>query len=509
MACVVVFLGPAGSGKTTLARAVREQLIGRRVAYLYNDDGRNVPYEDDGITGSFDAATAVLGGCFGCRDSESFRREVRKIQSDTSFQFLLIEPLGFIEGGEIVSLLRGMGITPRVISLLDVEHLHDNEVIGTVPSQLREATAGIGLTHCPEGVASLDDERLVGPLEYIALHAAGNTSPVFLVRPGEGLPEPVLARTVMPVGEWKFYCAPSKKTKKHAHDHTHGAHGHMTYSYPLHENVSLDDVRRAFQSLGANVDVGISRVKGVVRNRWFHAVWDSWKSSSSIGGRPFVIFYATRPINPEFLRHLMVIDDAPKEADTRIILRDNRDVSVDATERYIRKAMHTLPTTPLYDTTGPITHPEPLELLNNICKRPGVSSELVQEYYRARVSYFLAVAEAFTPESVWWNTPDAARRKLDLVISVLWFAMNKSGDLGEVLMSRVSSFQGLFARMLEDGLRGLAAYHTDLNTAIIFIDDIKASVQFLGSTPALLSAVECAIVLARKDGRSALANRWR
>lgn len=491
-------IGPIGSGKTTFARNLFRcgALRGRR-AFIFNDDGTPDTI-DAGIIGDDADLQSMNAGCFGCRDVAEFKRAVLQVQTSGEYDYLMVEPLGFVEGTEIPRALGECGISPRVISLLDVQHLKENHQLGIVPSQLRAGSI-ICFTKYPCGLTSIDDPCLEEALEYVGRHAPG--VPVTLLAKSEVNQEIIEAIMADRFSNHHHVHTPVCM-QGHGHHHRHGGHDHgfFPYSMRLKCDVTLADVIRCVGAFGSTVVRG----KGVVKQRQFHCVHGTWEETIYDGSRPFLTIYATAKLSLEPLSAIIEKDHAASGT-TRSLLRSDT-FSADETVSLIERILKNLPTEPTFGKDGPVTNPESHEMLNEIRKRPGVPHELNARAIRARVEYYLAVASILTPDSPWWHGPSSAKKKYDLAVGIGWFARHKPDALGPNVMDQVAKVD--LCTLLAQGLSGFTGHNESTEVAIELALEVRDVIRFTngGRDTNLRHAVEHCLQIAR--GRPELEQVW-
>lgn len=492
----LLFLGPPGSGKTTLIGAIlRAELLPGRTAFVFNDAGTPGTVDARMLAGLTDFRPMV-GGCFGCRDAGELTDLLHRLRED-AYDWIVLEPLGFVDGHEVPDILASSDVDARTITLVDARHHVENRRLlsRVVASQLAAATLAVGVTKASEGALP---ETIV---EEIARHAPGT----FVGAVPEGrVPEWLSDR----LHAWDR--AAHRHVCSHGHDHDHSQHDHGTehgqhvYSFRLRPEATMKDVR------GLSTLDAVKRVKGVVEGRQFHAVHREWREGTEDPSDPFVTFYAVEPIAFSFYERYVV---TPERIDggTQTLLRSTDDLSPEDVNDALRDLLARAPTEPVMTPDGPETNPELHELLNEVRKRPGVSPELNDAAIRARVGYYLAVARVFTPDSPWWDHPSAAKRKRDLAIGIGWFARNKSEALGDEMLGEAK--RAPIVRLLAEGLIGLERHNRDLDRALVTADETRETALFifenhLGTPTDFIAGFGHALNLARCDGRLEIIEVW-
>jgi G3E family GTPase len=458
----------------------QSQLPGR-IARIQNEDGTPETLDAGAATREQDFFP-MLNGCFGCSNRAEFVALLEQLKSSKDYDWLLIDPLGFVAGHEVPAVLRSVGIDPYVIALLDVENLEFNDVLGIVPGQLKAANVGVGLTKYPPQIETVEDVLLEPVLDYAGRHAPG--SHVFLIPRHKALPDHILSDLLggMPgqVHVHDEHCQHDHhdhhRDHGHAHHHHHD-HDFITYSLVLNEGVSFEIVRSHFDSGPENI-AKIGRVKGVAEGMKFGKVGARWEQIKPDSSRPFVTFYSRTPIETAYFADIAHPEyDQYADKDTRAILRAS-DVPIEKTIAAIKTLLEAFPTQAIMTPDGPITHPEILEMTNELRKRPGVPKTLEREAIRRRVKYFLQVAEVLNPKSGWWHVPGCDERNLNLAIGIGWFAYNKSADLGEEIMAMIAAVD--LDAMLASGLDGVRSLNSDVRKALVFLDELDDVVKFIG-----------------------------
>jgi hypothetical protein len=139
---IVILTGPLGSGKTTTLPFVFDELEGNKLLVI-NDVGKT-PVDARRLKDVGEIET-MPAGCIACTGLPSLRRIVGSAQS-RSFDYLIIEPTGVVDGDEMLSAVREFGLSYACLCLVDAGTLEEDLADGVLPSQLRLATQ-IGVTH--------------------------------------------------------------------------------------------------------------------------------------------------------------------------------------------------------------------------------------------------------------------------------------------------------------------------------------------------------------------------
>lgn len=274
-------------------------------------------------------------------------------------------------------------------------------------------------------------------------------------------------------------------------------------SFRLKPDVTYDDVRQVC----ARLSVMPMRLKGVVGGRQFHAVHGEWSQGAEHATENFLTFYHTSAIDISLFAPISVSTEKMLEGDTKTLVRSAADVSLEATERLIRTILARLPREAIVTAQGLVTNPEDHELLNEVRKRPGVSADLNAEAIRARVAYYLVVADLLGPSSRFADMPHSATWKRDVAIGIGWFAHNKADELGAALMNRVRQVN--LGWLLAEGLAGLSSHNANLQRALVFAQEVGEVLVFLGKIDSnLKDALQHVLVVAKSDGRDQVVIAW-
>ncbi len=506
----ILVIGPIGSGKTTLAgNLFRSGKLPGKCAFIFNDDGTPETVDAAIIAGRADFRP-MNSGCFGCRDVSEFKSLLKKLTDSGEYAFTVVEPLGFVEGSEVPRVLGECGINPRVICLLDVKHLRQNDALGIVPSQLRAGHV-IALTKYPEG-ATLTDRSLEKALDYVGHHAPGKQ--VVLLPPYGSIPdeiirfisddlEPAHSRDHCSCGHHHDH---SDHKNEHDHEHHdddehHHDHGFFTYSFLLKPGVGLQTVKTWLESAGDK----IVRVKGTAEGRQFHVVHGDWQVTIPDDSQPFLTFYSTAPVVTAHLAEI-VRPTVENSGTTKTLVRSDA-IPPEQTIQLIKTILDSLPKEAMIGMDGPITNPELHELLNEVRKRPGVPPTLNAKAIRARVDYYLKVSAVLNPESKWWLHPNSGRKKYDLAVGIGWFAQNKPKELGWTLRRKTA--KAPLALLLTEGLLAFQSHNPDQKIAVEMASEVRDVVRFIGSgkNNSLETAIAHCVTLAQ-DREADLLSAW-
>lgn len=495
----IVFVGPPGCGKTTTAgHTFRSGLLSGRKIFLVNDEGEGTESTvDAGILRGIEGVdlAAMSQGCIGCRDEKEFRKAISQIQEDGHFDWLVIEPVGYIAGHEVPNILHSMGIHPLVICLIDVMGFMDNLIDGFMPSQIRAAQA-IGLTKYGRRGTT---ESLADFAEYVGniIGEYNSTAPIFRLPKGSGLPKWILR---LPTCHVEPAQACHKKHNHTQHQHKKDDHGIFTIHIKLKPNVTYAQIREIVENMP-----DIFRGKGVVETKQWHFVQRKWQDEADRlkdDRLSFATFYSRRPINSEdFVSILIASDDAFVNKTTREILHENT-ISEEDLEAAILKRIKSFPREALINRFNDlVTHPEILSLTMQLAYRQDVPKKVVTKMIHASVRYWLSAAKLLQTRD--WEHPvlmSEWQRRLGIALG--WYGHYHALDLGDELMQQIIKVRP--AHMLCEGLLKLDGFHSDPQRAKIQLKEIADVLRFgmdyegISSSHAQ-SVIEHCMNIAKKD----------
>jgi G3E family GTPase len=517
-------LGPTFAGKTTLNAAILKagQLPPERTAYVLNDDGTVALIDRSVVEKKAKRFKALTAGCFTCEDPASTIKTLTDICASGEVDWVMLDPLGFIQGHELPNLLRPLGIELRTFTLVSVATFVDDLEMGYLPSQLRHATLGVGLTHFEKEIASLEDPRLERVLNYIGFHAPGQQ--IFLLPEGNPLPATIAAELQAP----STNCSCGHAHEEHGHEHHH-AHGHVheeheghhehdsikPYGYYLRPDTSLEALQTSFgehwrtvDAKGAQTRPGIFRVKAIVGGYQWHGGHGQWQRGIPDSNPASVSFYAKDvKIDPVLLEGLIIPQDTA-ECGTVQTLRSHVS-GVEESNNLVRHLLASVPKDLVISADGPVTNPHHLEELNQVRKRPGILPEFDAQAIRHRVGYYLKVLDELK-QPQWQERPSTPSKMLTVAVGIGWFAKNKFEVLGNELLDSIKNRSRTIALFLFKGLGTIDRLHADDATARMVAGEVRDTISYLkdiGIGPEIFTVViQHCIALA--DGRAEVQQVW-
>lgn len=513
---ILGFVSPPGSGKTTLARhTFQAGILPGSWKYIINDDGSSDTI-DGALLRDLAEVLPMANGCFTCSDEGELRRLILQFKEQGETAGIILEGFGFVSGTETLEFLRSCGIDFRIVALLDVRSFDQNrKVFGDIMrSQLQAATAGVGLTKFPEGISEIEDPRLASVMEYLEENAPG--LPVFLLPNGAGLPD------------WILECGHAHtESCGHNHDHDHCDHGHnhdhdhhhahekrhgaIPYHCRLIPGTTYEQVRGIFREAEK---LNITRVKGAVQGYQFQATFDHWEKTIP-DDRSFLTFYALEPLDIHDLPGLSQIafleTRDPVRMSTKAILRSAH-VPIEETRGTVRELYELFPTSVIVNRFDRlITHPEILQLLKEVTRRPEVKDEMFGPAIARCAEYWIEAGRVLWRRHDQWNLSDLANNKRELGISLTWWAMKNRDDL-DGLMTEV--IEVLPALMVAQGYSMLATPFSDDEKGWWQAEEFWEATKFAQefdrqSLPLLFEAAKhCVALYKEKYPDSRATQRW-
>lgn len=475
--------GTFGAGKTTLITATVRANPGR-YAYVLNDDGAEV---DGSMAADAAAVVTMTNGCFTCADEEDLAELLATLARD-NFQGAFVEGFGMVSGVETRSFLERSGYPFSIFALLDFEHFARNQARygELVATHISAATAGIGITRFPASVADLGDSVLQEVLEFIEHRAHG--VPVMLMGKDD----------VLPVDDWhgtRFSCTHAHHVHDancghsghthHHHSHHGHAHGHGMQMIPYSFNLPSDTTLGVLQgALRVGQEEGsIVRVKGALGGRKFDAVFQDW-SEGPLDERSFVTIYASRHVDfatelPLFTALSRERPRAASEAESHELIRQDN-VNPEETVRQIRALIAEMPERATTKETPAgirlVTHPEDLQMLKEIARRPSVEREWFPQAIEACMRYWVDAGEYLRTNEHLLVASELPYNQRELGVSLTWWARKGEGYLPPVLFERVTALKP--AEMVAHGVLALTRLNTNPVRAYWQAEEIRTAALF-------------------------------
>lgn len=479
---ILAFVGPLGSGKTTLARnTLRAKVLPGRWAYLINDSAPSSDMVDGAVDGELAEIAALAGGCFTCENPEELGRRIREAIENPAVAGVMIEGFGSVAGTETVSALQQIGIPFHVVATLDARnHARNLAILGhVVATQVAAATIGIGVTKAE--AVSIDDPSLDKLRTFV--ENVGSGKPLFIVPPGSALPEWAVSRVLArPRRALPQVHRHHDGCCGHDHGHEHHHHGHRHHgglveqSIRLRHDATLASVTVALEALKA---YGVFRAKGATEGWQFHLVHDDFTRTER-DHRHFLAWFVAEPVDTKKIAALDAITEREERLNllrTQDMLRDDEAASPEESARLIAELMSQIPSSPVVNRAGNlVTHPEQLQLLKEIARRRSVAPTHFGPAIKRCMQYWLAAAALLREQEARWDPRDLANNKRELGISLTWWAMKNAADLGDDLCRQVAARRPWI--LVAEGMMALDLPYADPDKGWWQAEEFRIAVEY-------------------------------
>jgi len=453
MTNILTVLGPLGSGKTTIVKALMEAnvLPPGRVLLVVNDVGQvNVDAKRLQNVGEIRAMTA---GCIGCSDLPSFLAVMREA-SEAGIEHLIVEPTGIADGREIKAAADEGGLPFFAVTLVDVQHFERNRALGVMETQLA-VTDMIGLTWFEEKFGlqtSPTDPRLSEAVAFCGRFAPGKQ--MFMVPSGGHEQLKFLDQAVELYGNQKrprvpFGTHTCQHGDGHHHSHNHGHHHHHHHIHGLKENhgvyaesgdLPTDYTRDGLVILLSGLGENLVRAKGVVEGSEFDFTQGTLRWGDSSVSASYCTLISTAPIN---------LFATPEIGGNKKALMRGYEISPEATAAALRWQLGEYPAN--RGPQGNIRVDCEADIVRQLCERPGVSEKLRGMAIRQYCQWRLESLQMLNAEKESWSSHvdfHYWQRRLGGVLA--WHAVNCRKEIGPDFVSAI-----LQERAVEHELQGL------------------------------------------------------
>lgn len=437
MALIVLVLGAAGSGKTTfISNVVRTFGSTFKVAVVYNDDGQPGAVDLPSDLGKYADITSMTSGCFGCADAGAFLERIEALRA--LVDVVLVEPIGFVDAEEMLSTLRRINISPKVIAIVDAEHHLLNVQFGTTEGHVRAA-------------------------DLVLVSKLGEEDRNDVIRWAEERCPNVLPFSITDAVDVRSVAKRRRFTVNHGHHHNHF---HLaTFHLRLNPNVTAESVRAVLNDFPA-----VIRAKGDACGDHFDLVQGTWSKNAGGGSVPYITFYTAPDRKRDGEACLTAL--VPYSADGWVGLTGTAAatrgevVSLEAV-KYQFELCEKMPLT--HSSGHPVPNPEWQELLNELRKRPGVPEELQTACVRTRVAHYLRCARWYVEHPDRENDAVATTRLHAIAVGVGWFVSEMSRRLDPKMIEEAKSYP--IARWLAIGLSGRTRPNIDSDKEVTIADE--------------------------------------
>ena len=452
---IIALVGPFGAGKSTVAMNLahflaRQGHVPQQVAIVVNEAG-----------GATEIATVHAGvftlpnGCFTCQDEAALQQALGRL-ADDGVETVIMEGFGIVSGDETRAFLGTVPYPHVIVGILDVANWAQNQINYSelLPTHLRVAHAIAATKHVGELPA--------GIRQFLAdhhVHAPVTTAPV------DSFPADIWSAVAAAFRDDAQPASAERDHPHHDHDHDHDGHGHTHDWQPQVLDVvagtSLATLRGTVQDL---VSAGKMRLKGRLQGQAFNVApgADDWHvRPASEPGDLVICYLAPHTAWPAAL--LGLVASPPSTARSHQLLRV--DTPHEATVAAIRAGVATMRSwapsvRALQDGRQHLTtHPEPLQTVKEMARRPGVKATWFVPVITACLDYWVKCAQWLARNAPHVDATHRGTNLRELGVSLAWWALEFEDQLPGDLVQRVVEVRP--AAMVEAGLADVTALRED------------------------------------------------
>ena len=458
---IIALIGAFGAGKSATAVELATQLRMRgsaeQIVIAVNETGGMTEIRTNA------ARVVVLpNGCFTCQDEADLQRALAKFVED-GVELVIMEGFGIVGGHETEAFLAKSGHSFQIIGLVDAQRHPDNRIrySAVLPTHVAHATAGIIVTKCEGDV--VPDEVMA----FIAEHNGRQLAVYPTIEPEVpgALLTTALQERVVHGHQCGHGCGHDHDHHHHEHNHDHHhepdgmVHGYQTVPVALRDDVTLTDLQAVLQ---AAVTCGDVRVKGEVEGVSFNATFgdQEWRTERVAGAGQFLICYLQPGFSIAELPGLaaLVQEVLPATDFSHALLREH--VDPERERELIWEGIAQISQQPPVVNDGRlVTHPEELQIIEAMARRPDHKAELFPQVMRACVEYWVRCARWLYANHDEVESAARATHERELGVSLAWWTNEFSECFPADLVEAVQQLHP--ALLVERGIRELSGLRED------------------------------------------------
>lgn len=494
---IIALLGTFGSGKTATGLKLAEALGAQgfasyQILYLVNEAG--------GLTEFATSAAQIQilpNGCFTCQDDADLLQALTTAEAD-GIEVVILEGFGLVSGHEIKDFLETKTrFSYQLVAVVDSQLFAVNQLDygALLATHVQVATAGIIMTKVPKNM-KLTDPKLAVLRGFIETERQESV-PVTATHLPEwpvALIDAVLRYRLRFVSRGHHDCSSHCNHQSHViinqqhHGDSSAVHGWRMMGLTLKAHVTLTDLKQLF---GSFVQAGSVRLKGNVGGVSFNVAprETDWNEGPSNLSAYCIVYLKDGAVDIADVSNLSELaTEPPRLARSFELVRIDTDPA--ATRLRIQALLAKLDALPVQFTPhgALVTHPEPLQVLKEMARRPAVKSEYFLPVIAACVRYWLRTAQWLTEHSR-QVTSDQLVHNRELAVSLAWWATEFNDSLPDPLYVLVAAEKP--AVMMARGLVSLATLRHDSFWRHWQVVEYERALGFAGN----LSVVERACVI--------------
>ncbi len=474
---IIALVGPFGAGKSTVGMNLaaflgEEGYLPSQVAIVVNEAG-----------GATELATTnacvytLPNGCFTCQDDALLRKSLGEL-AEGGTEVVIMEGFGIVSGDETKAFLSQVLFPYAIIGVLDVANWSRNQVNygELLPTHLTAADSIVATKHDSEALPDVIQE-------FLGANQVRSDVTLALV---DRFP-----KSIWPVVEAALAhrAAPHRhhhdngrhhnhehEDRHHGHDHKHDhrvhadhahdhgdhdhSHGWTTVVLDLTPQTTLADLQAVTRAM---VSAGKLRLKGRLHGSAFNVApgATNWQLAPTELGDLVICYLAQEADWPVDLLSLVVSPPEPARAHQLLRMDTERSATVSAIKEDIATVRSWQPrTAPISDgRLQLVTHPERLQILKEMARRPGVKAEWFMPVMTACLEYWVKCAGWLDIHYAEVSGAHRPTHQRELGVSLAWWTLEFFADLPEDLVQRVYAIQP--AVLVATGLSDVSALRAD------------------------------------------------